>query len=353
MSSSCSVGARVTRSSRTRTVDGTSKSELQGGVVKNMNTPSGLYVGIDVSKATLDIAWGPAGRLESVANTAEAHAELARRLCEQHAALVVLEATGGYEFDVASALQLAGLAVLIVNPRQARDFARAMGLLAKTDALDARALAQFATTLAQRPGLVIKPLADPQMQSLQALVLRRRQLVAMLVAERHRLTTSHSAARASVTAMIVFIQQQLRDVDGELKAHLGQHHDELNALLQSLCGIGPTTAATLIAELGELGRVSARQISALVGVAPMNHDSGQRRGHRGIWGGRAEVRRALYMATLSAIRFNPTIRTFYVRLLAIGKAKKVAIVAAMHKLLVILNAMVRDRRPFENTVQQP
>jgi transposase len=222
---------------------------LQGGAAKNMSDHTSLHMGIVVSKQRLDVAFGPDGPVESLANEPEAHEALALRLRATRPELLVLEATGGYEFEVASTLQLAGLPVLVVNPRQARDFARGMGLLAKTDAIDARALARFAQVLARRADLHLKPLADAELQQLHALVLRRRQLIAMLTAERQRLAMSHKAARGSLEAMIGFIKQQLREVDGELARHLERHHSELAQLLRSVKGIGPTSAATLIAEL--------------------------------------------------------------------------------------------------------
>jgi transposase len=323
---------------------------LQGGAAKNMGEHTSLHIGIDVSKERLEVAFGTAGAVETLANEPEAHEALAARLRASTPTLIVLEATGGYEFEVASALQLAGLKVLVVNPRQARDFARGMGLLAKTDAIDARVLAHFAQVLAQRADLHLKPLPDEELQQLQALVLRRRQLIAMLTAERQRLAICHRSARRSLKAMIEFIQVQLRTVDGELARHLEQHHGELTELLRTVKGIGPTSAATLIAELRELGQLPRRQISALVGVAPLNRDSGQQRGRRSTWGGRVSVRNTLYMATLSAVRHNPTLRAFYEHLLRLGKPKKVALVACMRKLLIILNAMVRDQQPFRAQV---
>lgn len=317
-----------------------------------MSDNTSLCIGIDVSKQRLDLAWGPEGSVESLPNEPEVHEALAARVRAMQPQLIVLEATGGYEFEVASTLQLAGLPVLVVNPRQARDFARSMGLLAKTDAIDARALARFAQVLARRTDLHLKPLPDAQLQQLQALVLRRRQLVAMLTAERQRLGICHPSARKNIESMIGVIKQHLREVDGELARHLERHHATLAQLLRSVTGIGPTSAATLIAELRELGQLPRRQISALVGVAPLNRDSGQQRGRRSIWGGRASVRRTLYMATLSAVRFNPTLRAFYEHLLLLGKPKKVALVACMRKLLIILNAIVRDQQPFQPAVQR-
>jgi transposase len=308
-------------------------------------------VGIDVAKDALEVAFGPQARAESFANDDDGYEALVAALREREVDLIVLEATGGYEAPCACALQAAGFAVAVINPRQARDFAKAMGYLAKTDAIDARVLAALATVLAQRPDRekVVRVLPGEDQRRLQAMVLRRRQLVQMLVAERNRLTISHRVARASIEALIEAIRQQLIQVEGELSGHLAAHHAELAGLLQSIKGVGPNTSMVLIAELPELGKLSAREITALVGLAPFNRDSGTPRGKRTIFGGRAQVRCALYMATLVATRHNHVIRTFYERLLAAGKPKKVAIVACMRKLLTILNAMVRSGKPFDET----
>lgn len=308
-------------------------------------------VGIDVAKDALEVAFGPQARTESFANDDDGHEALVAALREREVDLIVLEATGGYEAPCACALQAAGFAVAVINPRQARAFAKAMGYLAKTDAIDARVLAALATVLAQRADRekVVRVLPGEDQRRLQAMVLRRRQLVQMLVAERNRLAISHRVARASIEALIEAIRQQLIQVEGELSGHLAAHHAELAGLLQSIKGVGPNTSMVLIAELPELGKLSAREITALVGLAPFNRDSGTLRGKRTIFGGRAHVRSALYMATLVATRHNHVIRTFYERLLAAGKPKKVAIVACMRKLLTILNAMVRSGKPFDET----
>ena len=307
------------------------------------------YAGVDVSKDVLEFALGPSASVESFANEPAGHEGLAKRLLEQQVALVVLEASGGYEFALACALQAAGLAVAVINPRQARDFAKAMGYLAKTDAIDARMLAQLAQVLAAHPerARFVKVLADAEQQRLQALVLRRTQLIGMLAAEHQRLSTSHAAARKSIEKLIVVIRKQLKDIEAQLAAHIERHHADVAALLQSVAGVGPATAAMLIAELPELGSLNRRQIAALVGVAPFAHDSGKMRGKRMIGGGRAQVRRSLYMAALAATRFNPVIARFYQRLLASGKPKKVALVACMRKLLTILNAMLRSDKPWD------
>ena len=309
----------------------------------------GSYAGIDVAKETLELALGASGAVEHFANEPSAHEAIVSRLREAQATLVVLEASGGYEFALACALQAAGLAVALINPRQARDFAKAMGHLAKTDAIDARVLAQLAQVLATHPERerFVKVLADAEQQRLQALVLRRTQLIGMLSAERQRLSISHAAARKSIQKLIGVIRKQLEDIEAELTSHIAQHHADVAALLQSMGGVGPATAAMLIAELPELGRLERRQIAALVGVAPFNRDSGSLRGKRMIGGGRAQVRRSLYMAALVATRFNPVIARFYQRLLAAGKPKKLALVACMRKLLTILNAMVRSGKPWD------
>jgi transposase len=307
------------------------------------------YAGIDVAKQTLELALGPSGAVESFANDSRGHDTIAKRLLEERVALVVMEASGGYEFALACTLQAAGLAVVVINPRQARDFARAMGYLAKTDAIDARVLAQLAGVIATHPKRehFVKALPNAERQQLQALVLRRNQLLEILQAEQQRLATSHRVARKSIEKLITAIRKQLDDIESELAAHIERHYKDLAALLQSADGVGLKTSATLIAELPELGRLSGGQISALVGVAPFNDDSGKTRGKRKIQGGRKQVRRALYMATLVATRFNPVIARFYQRLLAAGKPKKVALVACMRKLLTILNAMVKSGKPWD------
>jgi transposase len=288
-----------------------------------------------------------------VGNDAAGIEQLAAQLAGLKPALVVLEATGGYEFEAACALQAAGLAVAVINPRTARDFARAMGALAKTDALDARMLAAFARVLHQHPERerFVKPLADAELQRLQALVLRRRQLVQMITSERQRMRVSHVAARPSIERVIEFLKTELGDSEADVAAHVQRHHAELAAALASVPGIGAASVAVLLAELPELGRIDRRRVAALVGVAPLNRDSGQMRGQRTIWGGRADVRRTLYMATLTAVRHNPILKTHYERLLAAGKRKKVALVACMRKLLTMLNAIAKHGSKWDPTLQ--
>ena len=302
-----------------------------------------VFIGIDVSSQTLEVASSAQAKTWQASNDAHGIESLCSQLTALGPALVVLEATGGYEFEAACALQAAGLAVAVVNPRMARDFARAMGALAKTDALDAHMLAAFARVLHQHPERerFVKPLADAQLQQLQALVLRRRQIVQMLTGERQRLRISHAAARPSIERVIEFLKQELGDSDTEVAAHVQHHHAQLAQALTSVPGIGAASVAVLLAELPELGQLDRRRVAALVGVAPLNRDSGQMRGQRAIWGGRAEVRRTLYMATLTAGRYNPVLKPYYEHLLAAGKRKKVALVACMRKLLTMLNAIAK------------
>ena len=302
-----------------------------------------VFVGIDVSSQTLEIASSAAAKTWQAANDTAGIEQLVVQLTGMKPALVVLEATGGYEFEAACAIQAAGLPVAVVNPRTARDFARAMGALAKTDTLDARMLATFARVLHQHPERerFIKPLADAQLQRLQALVLRRRQIVQMLTAERQRMRFFYAAARPSIERVIEFLKAELGDSDAEVADHVQRHHAELAAALSSVPGIGAASVAVLLAQLPELGKLDRRRVAALVGVAPLNRDSGQMRGQRSIWGGRADVRRTLYMATLTAVRHNPVLAAHYERLLAAGKRKKVALVACMRKLLTILNAIAK------------
>lgn len=255
-----------------------------------------ICVGIDVSKSTLDVAFGSTRRVETFMNSDAGHDMVVNSLSGFMVHLIVLEATGGYEVAVACALQAAGYAVVIVNPRQARDFAKAMGNLAKTDKIDAQALAQLAAVLEQRADKesLVKQLPSAEQQLLQALIARRRQLVALSVAERQRLATCHGAVKESVTAVVAVAQQQIKAVDAQLSKHIKEHHSAKLELLTTVKGVGPSTIATLIADVPELGSFSRRQIGALVGVAPFNRDSGQLRGKRAIFGGRAMVRRMLY-----------------------------------------------------------
>lgn len=298
------------------------------------------FAGIDVSKQHLDVAVRPSESRFRVTNDEAGHRELAAKLLEVNPALVVMEATGGLEMPVAAALAVEGLHVAIVNPRQVRDFGKSLGRLAKTDALDADVLARFGEAVRPEP----RPLRDEEAQRLTALCARRRQLVEMLTAELNRHKAANSAVQESLEAHILWLRRQIKDVDKDIgktirDSALWRRKDEL---VQTIPGVGPVLSAVLLADLPELGKLNRRQIAALVGVAPLNRDSGTLRGRRTTWGGRAPVRRPLYMATLVASRFNPRIKSFYERLVAAGKPKKVALVACMRKLLVTLNAMVRD-----------
>ncbi|ONP42170.1 IS110 family transposase, partial [Burkholderia cenocepacia] len=304
-----------------------------------MNMSQPVFVGIDVAKDSVEVCCSDTST-HAFENTEAGHAKLLRWLRRKTVTLVILEATGGYERACAVALAGAGLPVSVINPRQARDFARAMGRLAKTDRLDARALAEFAAVL-HAQGHQPRALASQEQRELVALVARRRQLVAMLVSERQRLAVAHERARASIEAMIEALLAQLADIDNDIQRVLQERYADLSALLQSVKGVGPTTASTLIAELPELGHLTRKQITSLAGLAPINRDSGTLRGQRHIFGGRASVRRVLYVAALVATRFNPLIRACYLRLVAAGKPKKVALVACMRKLLITLNAIAR------------
>ncbi len=305
--------------------------------------------GIDVSKAHLDAAW--ADRIERVTNDAEGWDALAAKFKADAVDIVLMEASGGYENALACALQAAGFAVVVMNPRQARDFAKAMGHLAKTDRVDAQVLAQFAAVIARHPqrDRYVRALPDAQRSHLAALVMRRRQLTDMRTAESNRLAQAHPAASKSVQAILKALDKQLDSVDHDIDQHVRCHFKDVATWLETIQGVGDVTAATMVGLLGELGQLPRRSIAKLVGVAPLANDSGTRTGQRSTWGGRSEVRAVLYMATLSAIRCNPVIRAFHQRLIAKGKPKKVAVVACMRKLLTIMNAMVRDHTSWDES----
>ncbi len=308
-----------------------------------------IYVGIDVSKATLDIATSD-GQIWSCSNQEQDFKELIERLSRQTLGLIVLEASGGYEGAVVAHLHAAGLPVFVVNPKQVRAFAKALGRLAKSDRIDAQVLAQFAQKI--QPEL--RPLKDEHTQVLDALLARRRQILAMLVAERQRLQIAAVNVRTDIREHIHFLVKRLKDTDRGLdelvrETPLWREREEL---FKPVKGVGTQLLLSLCAGLPELGQLSRKKIAALVGVAPYNCDSGTLRGQRHCWGGRADVRCALYMAALSATRFNPVIAAFYQRLLKAGKAKKVALTACMRKLLTILNAMARDRSAWNEQLHQ-
>jgi transposase len=300
-------------------------------------------IGIDISKDHLDIAVRPTGETWRVAHTADQFPDLIARFHALAPERLVLEATGGLEMLLATELAAAGLPVVVINPRQARDFAKATGQLAKTDAVDAAVLAHFGEAL--QP--TIRPLPNEQTRALEALLTRRRQLIEMLVAEknRHAALARQPSLQKGIAEHIAWLAQRISDLDEELKGQLEQSpvFCRNDSLLQSVPSIGQVTSRTLLACLPELGQLTHKQIGALVGVVPFARQSGQWQGEAHIRGGRIEVRTALFMATLSAVRYNPIIKTFYQRLLTKGKKKKVALTACMHKLLTILNAIIRHQ----------
>ena len=308
------------------------------------------FVGIDVSKAQLDVVIRPTGQSESVANDKAGIKLLVERLVKIHPALIVLEATGGFERPLTRALASAELRMAVVNPRQVRDFAKATGQLAKTDSIDAAVLAHFAEVV--RPAL--RSLPDEMTLELRALTARRRQLIEMIGAEKNRLSTTSKAVTKRISAHIRWLEQELDRADQDLDRSIRQSPiwQENEELLRTTPSIGPVTSRTLLAELPELGELNRKQISALAGLAPFNRDSGTLKGRRSIWGGRASVRSALYMAALVATRRNPVIRAFYQRLIAKGKLFKVAMVACMRKLLTILNSMIKHKTRWSETFLQ-
>jgi len=306
-----------------------------------------IFVGIDVSKAQLDVEIRPSGEKQSFANDKVGIKALVKWLAKIAPTLIVLEATGGYERQVTRALVSADLPAVVINPRQVRDFAKATGQLAKTDSIDAGVLAHFAEVI--RPEL--RPLPDAVTLELRALTSRRRQILEMIAAENNRLEMTSKAVGKRIGAHVRWLEQELERANQELDRAIEQSPiwKENEDLLRSAKGIGPVTSRTLLAELPELGTLDRKQIAALVGVAPFNRDSGSLKGRRSIWGGRAPVRCALYMATLVATRRNPVIRDFYNRLTAKGKIFKVALVACMHKLLTILNSMIKHKTSWSET----
>lgn len=303
-----------------------------------------IVVGIDVSKAQLDTAFGAEAEVVGLANDAAGISQLLERLKALRPSLVVLEASGGYETAAATAIAAAGWRLAVVNPRQVRDFARATGRLAKTDRIDARILSTFGKAIEPQ----VTSLPDEDARALQALLLRRQQLIAMRAQEHQRLEHAQSVMRKNIKKHIDWLDQEIDKLDVDLTAGLRKSpawraKDEL---LRSLKGIGRITSGTLLVALPELGRLDRRAIAALVGLAPFNRDSGTMRGRRSIYGGRARIRTLLYMAATTAIRCNPVIRAFYKRLKSRGKPHKVALVACMRKMLTILNAMIRESTPW-------
>ncbi len=307
------------------------------------------FVGIDVSKAQLDVAVRPTGKRWTLPYDQTGIEGLIPQIVDLEPALVLLEATGGLELPLVAALAAAALPVVVVNPRQVRDFAKATGTLAKTDTLDAGVLAHFPDAV--RPE--VRPLKDAETQVLNSLTARRHQVMTMLVSEKNRLGTAIGAVSPRIEAHIAWLEQELSDLDKGLRQTLRRSPvwREKDDLLRTVPGVGEQISLTLLANLPELGTLNRRQIAALVGVAPYNRDSGALRGKRAVWGGRSRVRAVLYMGALVASRHNPAIRDFYQRLLAAGKPKKVALVASMRKLLVILNGMLKHGSPWCDMTQ--
>ncbi len=312
----------------------------------DMAKPS--YVGLDISKSFIDLHQLPQERVARFENEPEGIAKLVSYLKKHRPALAVLEATGGYEVNIAAELATAKFNVAVVNPRQVRNYARALNILAKTDSIDARVLARFAQDVRPEP----RKLPDSEERLLKDCVTRRKQLIEMLVAEKHRLSrASNVAVRDSLKRTISFIQSQLDELDGDIQSTIQNSPLwlEKDQLLQSVPGIGPSTSSTLLAQLPELGKLNRRQIAALVGVAPMNRDSGTLRGKRTITGGRTSVRNALYMAAVATVRHNPLVRAFYQKLRTSGKLPKVALTACMRKIIVLLNSILKYERPFQKS----
>ena len=310
----------------------------------------GLFVGIDVSKKRLDVAVRPEGRRWELDNDEKGIRLLVGSLKELPSEVIIAEATGGLEIPLVSALAEAELPIVVVNPRQVRDFAKAVGQLAKTDKIDAEVLAHFGEAL--RPE--VRPVKSRQLQELSALVSRRRQLVDMLTMEKNRLASAPKEIRKDIKAHIAWLEKRLKDVDGKLSQAVKScpAWREQDEIMRSVPGVGPVFSSSLLANVPELGKLNRRQIAALIGVAPLNRDSGQHSGTRIVWGGRANVRSVLYMATVAAMRSNPVIKSFYQRLIGAGKKFKVAITACMRKLLTIINAMVRSGTRWQQNVEQ-
>lgn len=303
------------------------------------------FVGIDVSKDRLDVALLPDDQVWSLGNNQKEIPSLVKQLNKLAPTLIVLEATGGLQAIVAASLATAGLPVAVINPRQIRDFAKATGKLAKTDKIDAKVLAFFADRIRPEP----RPLKDRDLQNLTSLLVRRNQLVAMLTAEKNRLSSAPQSIRKDIKAHILWLEKRIKESNDNLRKliRMSPIWREKEALLRSVPGVGPILTLNLITGLPELGSLNRKQIASLVGVAPLNSDSGNFRGKRTTWGGRGNVRACLYMGTLTAIRHNSAIKAFHQRLIARGKEPKVAITACMHKLLTILNAIMKNSTPWE------
>jgi transposase len=308
-----------------------------------------VFVGIDVAKARLDVGVVPSGETWTIEHDEVGIATVVERVAAVQPTLVILEATGGLELGVVGALVAAEIPVQVVNPRQARDFAKATGQLAKTDRLDALVLARFGAAIRPEP----RPIPDAALQEVRALVARRRQLQAMVIAEKNRRASAPKRLHAQIDEHLAWLRRAVADLDRDLATTIKGTPAWQTAVKRwrSVPGVGPVMSATLLADLPELGTLTHPQLAALVGVAPLNHDSGAHRGTRSCWGGRAQVRTTLFMATLVATRCNPVITAFYQRLLAAGKPKKLALTACMHKLLSILNALTRNASSWHDKSQ--
>jgi len=308
------------------------------------------YVGIDVAKDSMEVALHECTECWHYSNDKAGIARLIKRLKKLSAHLIVLEATGGYEVSLAAALQSEGLPVAVVNPRHIRDFARSVGILAKTDVLDAKVIARYAATVQPAP----RALPTEETRRLDSIMMRRRQIVTMRTAEKNRLHQANPAVKERIKVHITWLEQELNDLDRELQQMIESNPEwkEKNDIIQSVPGAGPNLAITILSEFPELGQLNRQQTAALSGVAPFNRDSGKMRGKRSIWGGRSVVRTAAYMSTISAIRCNPLLKSFYTRLIEAGKLRKVAIVACMRKLLCILNAMLKTHTTWDCRLHQ-
>ncbi|EEL1931252.1 IS110 family transposase [Salmonella enterica subsp. diarizonae] len=315
---------------------------------KSLTEKAKTTVAFDVCKAVLDVHIRVNGKAFQVPNTYEGFDQIAVMLADYDVSLVLMESTGGYEDAAACYFQSVGYDVAVVNPRHARNFAIAMGQLAKTDRLDAAILADFAAVIDTRPDRArfIKPPTDEERKFLSQMVARRRQVVDLLSTEKQRLSHADDYAKQSINKMIHFIESQLKEINKDVSFYLKKNYSGLSKLLSEIPGIGELSVGLLVGDVPELGQIGNRQLSAVIGVAPFNHDSGKRRGKRCISGGRQDVRNVLYMGVMSATRFNPVIKEFFDRLIAKGKPKKLAYIACVHKLLRIINAMVRDGTSF-------
>jgi transposase len=309
------------------------------------------FVGIDISKATIDVAVHENKEHWAFTNDENGIKKLASLMRKVSPSLIVMESTGSYEVAATYELSARGFSVAVVNPRHIRDFARSTGLLAKTDGLDARVIARFAATIKPSPRI----LPDEDTQKLAAIMARRRQVVAMLTAEKNRLGQANHTVKERIKQHISWLEQELDDINKESGSMIESNTEwkEKSDIMQSVPGVGPNLSLTLLSDMPELGNLNRKEIAALCGLAPFNRDSGQRRGQRSIWGGRSSVRAAIYMAAFSAVRWNPLLREFYQRLVDSGKRRKVALVACMRKLLCILNAMLKNRTVWNAQIMHP